>query len=662
MATSSSCSLLKQHFIILSFLFAITTGLHSPVTGCFTSIFSFGDSITDTGNLLAISRSESIRLPPSAFLPNGRTFFRHPSGRRCDGRLIIDFLAEALGFPFLPPYYGSSEQLEHGANFAVAGACALNSSFLAERGIPSHSTNISLGVQVNSFKHLLPSLCSSSSDCKEFLRTSLIVMGEIGGNDYTHAIREGIKTEEIQEFVPLVVERTDRVWSSDILVPGQFPMGCSPSVLTQFQGSDKDNYDPSTGCLTWPNQFSEQHSELLRKELEKLRTQHPDANIVFVDYYDPAMRIYHSPKEFGFKETLKACCGTGGLYNFNHSKSCGYPPLERCCNDPSSYVSWDGIHYTEAMYKLLADVVFEELMNTIPTEALGFPFLPPYYGCRNGSSEQLELGVNFAVAGAFALNSSFLAERGITSTTNISLGVQVNSFKHFLPSLCSSSSDRKEFLRTSLIVMGVIGGNDYTHAIGDGINIEEIREFVPLVVESITSSINELIEFGAVTFLVPGQFPMGCSPSLLTQFQGSDKDNYDPSTGCLTWPNQFSKQHSELLRKELGKLRTRHPDANIVYVDYYDQTMRIYHSPKQFGFKETLKACCGTGGLYNFNPSIRCGYPPLERCCNDPYSYISWDGIHYTEAMYRLLADVVFEELMSTIPSLNNLCPTSNPK
>ncbi|KAK8671895.1 hypothetical protein V6N13_038478 [Hibiscus sabdariffa] len=368
MATFLSCSSLKQHFIILSFLFSITTGLHSPVTGCFTSIFSFGDSMMDTGNLLAVSRSESRRLSSSAFPPNGCTFFHRPSGRLCDGRLIIDFLAEGLGVPFLPPYYGcrngSLEQLEHGVNFAVAGAFAQNSSFLAERGITS-TTNISLGVQVNSFKHFLPSLCSSSSDCKEFLRTSLIVMGVVGGNDYTHAIQEGINIEEIREFVPLVVESITSSINELIefgavtfLVPGQFPMGCSPSLLTQFQGSDKDNYDPSTGCLTWPNQFPKQHSELLRKELEKLRARHPDANIVYVDYYDLAMR---------FKETLKACCGTGGLYNFNPSMRCGYPPLEQCCNNPSSYVSWDGIHYTEAMYKLLADVVFEELMNTIPS-------------------------------------------------------------------------------------------------------------------------------------------------------------------------------------------------------------------------------------------------------------------------------------------------------
>ncbi|KAK8671897.1 hypothetical protein V6N13_038480 [Hibiscus sabdariffa] len=199
--------------------------------------------------------------------------------------------------------------------------------------------------------------------------------------------------------------------------------------------------------------------------------------------------------------------------------------------------------------------------------------------------------------------------------------------------------------------MGEIGGNDYNHAIQQGINIEEIRDLVPLVVDIITSSINELIKLGAVTFLVPGNFPIGCSPSHLTQFQGSDKDKYDPSTGCLTWLNHLSEHHNKLLRKGLEKLRNRHPDGNIVYVDYYNPTMRLYRSPNQFGFRETLKACCGSGGPYNFNRSRSCGYPPLEQCCNDPSSHISWDGIHYTEATYRLLADVVFEELMNTVSS-----------
>ncbi|KAK8490629.1 hypothetical protein V6N11_035028 [Hibiscus sabdariffa] len=353
----------------------------------------------DTGNLLEISLSESKKLPPSAFFPNGRTFFHHPAGRRCDGRLVIDFLgtyihligfiingfrsrgmvlaAEGLGIPFLQPSYGAKNRklvkFEKGLNFAVAGATALNSSFLkANIGIHDGNTDISFGDELNSFKELLPSLCSSSSHCKMLLRNSLIVMGEIGGNDYRHAFKQGIKVEKIRQLVPLVVDvvasainELVELGAVTFLVPGGFPIGCSPDLLTKFQGSNKDKYDPLTGCLTWLNQFSEHHNELLRKELENLRNHHPDITIVYADYYNTTMRFYHSPKQFGFKETLKACCGTGGPYSYNSSRSCGYPPLKSSCNNPFSYISWDGMHYTEAANKWLANAVFEELMKAV---------------------------------------------------------------------------------------------------------------------------------------------------------------------------------------------------------------------------------------------------------------------------------------------------------
>ncbi|KAE8732450.1 GDSL esterase/lipase [Hibiscus syriacus] len=373
----ASCSWLKQHFTSVIFVFVTVTSFGSPVIGCFTSIFSFGDSLTDTGNLLRISISESSRLPHAAFPPYGRTYFHRPTGRFCDGRLVIDFLAEALGFPLLPPFYGSKsgglEEFQKGVNFAVAGATALNSSFLGEQGIYSVSTNISLGVEVNSFKDLLPSLCSSSSNCREFLRNSLIVMGEIGGNDYNHPFLQGQNTEKIRQLVPLVVDvitssiNLIELGAETFLVPGNFPIGCSPSLLTRFQNSSKDQYDPLTGCLTWLNQFSKYHNKLLRKELDGLRNRHPDTNIIYVDYYDTSTRIYHSPEQFGFKETLKACCGTGDVYNYDPSKSCGYPPLERCCKDPSSHINWDGIHYTEAANRWFASVALEDLMNAIPS-------------------------------------------------------------------------------------------------------------------------------------------------------------------------------------------------------------------------------------------------------------------------------------------------------
>lgn len=57
----------------------------------------------------------------------------------------------------MPPFYGSKNaNLDKGVNFAVGGATALERSFLEERGIHFDYTNVSLGVQLKSFKESLP--------------------------------------------------------------------------------------------------------------------------------------------------------------------------------------------------------------------------------------------------------------------------------------------------------------------------------------------------------------------------------------------------------------------------------------------------------------------------------------------------------------------------
>lgn len=93
--------------------------------------------------------------------------------------------AEAFEILLLPPYLASKrgEDLSWGANFAVAGATALDPSFFENRNIKG-VMKVSSEYQINWFKNLLPSLCQTPSGCQEFLRRSLFVVGEIGGNDY----------------------------------------------------------------------------------------------------------------------------------------------------------------------------------------------------------------------------------------------------------------------------------------------------------------------------------------------------------------------------------------------------------------------------------------------------------------------------------------------
>uniref|UniRef100_A0A453MX44 GDSL esterase/lipase n=1 Tax=Aegilops tauschii subsp. strangulata TaxID=200361 RepID=A0A453MX44_AEGTS len=68
-------------------------------------IFNFGDSNSDTGGMAAAS---GLNIA----LPEGRTYFRRPTGRLSDGRLVIDFICESHppSFPasLLGPIFMSS--------------------------------------------------------------------------------------------------------------------------------------------------------------------------------------------------------------------------------------------------------------------------------------------------------------------------------------------------------------------------------------------------------------------------------------------------------------------------------------------------------------------------------------------------------------------------
>lgn len=150
----------------------------------YTSVFAFGDSLTDTGNGAVFPAT--AKGPPTR-PPYGQTYFGHPSGRASDGRLIIDFLGTKLS---IPPFFtckcmqGSSQSVVHaveelevplptpylagrtaadfldGANFALNGATALDPAFLASRGITS-VVPISLGNETSWFMNVLQLLSSS---------------------------------------------------------------------------------------------------------------------------------------------------------------------------------------------------------------------------------------------------------------------------------------------------------------------------------------------------------------------------------------------------------------------------------------------------------------------------------------------------------------------
>lgn len=111
-------------FISFLLLFAIPSDCSHQVYPN-KSLFIFGDSLFDPGNNNYINTSTSFQ---ANFSPYGETFFKYPTGRCSDGRLIPDFIAEYANLPLIPPFLkpGINPELAyHGLNFASVGAGAL---------------------------------------------------------------------------------------------------------------------------------------------------------------------------------------------------------------------------------------------------------------------------------------------------------------------------------------------------------------------------------------------------------------------------------------------------------------------------------------------------------------------------------------------------------
>ncbi|KAJ3694241.1 hypothetical protein LUZ60_009721 [Juncus effusus] len=350
--------------VFLFFLFPLSClGQSNSISPNYNAIFSFGDSYADTGNLAivasSVSRSELVYFPPY-----GVSFFPYPTGRCSDGRIVLDFIAEEFGLPFVKPYWKYNGSFIQGANFAVGGAAALDYEFYIENNITkAHISNTTLNVQLDWFEQLKPSLCSTPKQCKDYFARSLFFLGEIGGNDYLFMMMAGMSIEETRGYVPMIVETISKAaerlienGARTIVIPGEAPGGCFPVSLAEDTKRPKSDYDPETGCLKEINERqSAYHNSELLKAVKKLRLKYPHVKLIYADYYRPVIDLIKSPKSYGFTETpLKACCGKGeNQYNFNQSEVCGMPNVSFCQN-PSSFVNWDGVHLTEGAYHHIA--------------------------------------------------------------------------------------------------------------------------------------------------------------------------------------------------------------------------------------------------------------------------------------------------------------------
>ncbi|XP_059640426.1 GDSL esterase/lipase At5g14450-like [Cornus florida] len=337
--------------------------------GHIPAIYNFGDSNSDTGGIAAAF------YPMAA--PCGETFFGKPAGRGCDGRLIIDFIAEHMKLPYLSAYLNSiGTNFRHGANFATGGATIRRQN---ESWFLNGASPFSLDIQTEQFHQFKERTTDLYNQAKKRSKRSnlprpkdfskALYTFDIGQNDIAACFRNNMSDEQMRVAIPDIVDKFAAAvkflyteGARVFWVHNTGPIGCLPVAIVGVR-NPKPGYLDEQGCVKGQNDIAMDFNRLLKDKMIQLRTKLPEAAITYVDIYAAKYGLISNAKNQGFDEAFKICCG---IHENDISIWCGNKGLRNgtevfggSCAKPSTSISWDGVHYSEAANRWVANQILK---------------------------------------------------------------------------------------------------------------------------------------------------------------------------------------------------------------------------------------------------------------------------------------------------------------
>ena len=299
----------------------------STYAATYSGIYFFGDSLTDTGNVMDLYGR--IAHPPGApaAIP-GPPY--DAEGRASNGPIYADVLAEGLGFEALASERG-------GKNYAFGGARTryqiFRPSFLgiedqvalyrAQPGPADPQALVVLWAGSNNLQDLF--LGRTADPLGQPIPDLAATLGDIG-----------------QMLVGLADEG-----ARHLLVPNVANLGRAPRVRELGGAAGQA---AATGLVQAFNQG-------LALVLDGFQAAHPEVDLIRFDSFTAFESIVANAARHGFAN-LTDRCYTGDDLGFSGGGS--------VCDDPSSYLFWDGIHPTTATHRLMGQAM---LAAVIPEPA-----------------------------------------------------------------------------------------------------------------------------------------------------------------------------------------------------------------------------------------------------------------------------------------------------
>ncbi|KAL5582701.1 hypothetical protein UlMin_015143 [Ulmus minor] len=176
-----------------------------------------------------------------------------------------------------------------------------------------------------------------------------------------------------------------------------------------------------------------------------------------------------------------------------------------------------------------------------------------------------------------------------------------------------------------------IGQNDIADSFDKNLTYVQVIKRFPSIITEIRNAIKALYKQGGRKFWVHNTGPLGCLPQKLSMVEKKDLDQF----GCVSSYNEAAKLFNGGLFHLCQELRLELKDVNIVYVDIYSIKYDLIANSSKYG------------PPYNYNIKVTCGQPG-HQVCDEGSRFVSWDGIHYTEAANAFFASKVLSKAYST--------------
>lgn len=282
----------------------------------FSEMITFGDSLSDSGNVYAATDGQIPALP-------------YYDGRFTNGPNYVDLLASVTGL-------SSDPFLNGGPNYAVGGAKTpgfpdgLPYDFLSQVGI--FKNEITFGIRDKPDKNALFIVFIGSNDMLEVIADALD-----NPQDQSSIIQNGVN-----EIVANIRDGLNDLKDEDafnILVPYLPNLARTPRYV-QKEASSPGAFNVATAASLAFNQA-----------LDEMLDSFADINIIRFQTYDLVEQAIVDAEALGFSN-VSAACYTGDD-NFTGGGT--------VCADPDAYVFWDQIHPSAHAHSLLEQQLYPTL-------------------------------------------------------------------------------------------------------------------------------------------------------------------------------------------------------------------------------------------------------------------------------------------------------------